>query len=332
MSEPLESSGPGAPAPRPDAVASLAALVAAREAAGLQPADVAQRLKLAPRQVEALERGDWSSLPGQAFVRGALRSYGRLLGTNVDPLLQSLGAGAAAAELRPATSLEEPLPSRSMLGFGGGGGGSKSAWFVLGAIVLVAVALFFGRDGDISRIPSWLSSAAPDKPAAPASGKVIETVPLPDLATASRAAGSTAGGSPPVPAGSASTVTPGAPAPGGASSAAAGAAPTVDASAPGSATGAAASGAPAGANDPAGAARGLRLVFEKAAWVEIKQADGKVLLYGEQKAGSESRVPLEAPVSLVIGNAEHVRLERHGEPVDLKGQARQGVAKLKLAP
>lgn len=321
MSEPLEHSDTGAPAPRTDAVASLAALVAAREAAGLQPADVAQRLKLAPRQVDALERGDWSSLPGQAFVRGALRSYGRLLGTNVDPLLQSLGAGAAAAELRPATSLEEPLPSRSMLGFGAGGGGSKSAWFVLGAILLVAVALFFGRDGDISRIPSWLSSPVPDKPAAPASGKVVETVPLPDLAAASRAAGTPA-------APGSTSVAP----PGGTPAVASGAAPTSDASAPATATGAAASGTPAGSSDPAGESRGLRLVFEKAAWVEIKQADGKVLLYGEQKAGSEARVPLEAPVSLVIGNAEHVRLERHGEPVDLKGQARQGVAKLKLAP
>ena len=76
----------------------------------------------------------------------------------------------------------------------------------------------------------------------------------------------------------------------------------------------------------------LRLIFEREAWVEVKQTDGRVLLYGQQKAGSEAQVPLAADVSLTIGNSDYVRLERDGKPVDLKANSRQGVARLKLTP
>jgi (E)-4-hydroxy-3-methylbut-2-enyl-diphosphate synthase len=151
-------------------VENVSELVAARERAGMSSADIVSLLKMAPRQVDALERGDWAALPGLAFVRGALRSYGRAVGVTVDPLLASLDSGARASELRPSTSLQEPLPSRSMLGFGSGGSGSKTTWLFLAAILLIALALFFGRDTDFSRIPSLLQSTpkpAADPPSVP---------------------------------------------------------------------------------------------------------------------------------------------------------------------
>jgi cytoskeleton protein RodZ len=52
----------------------------AREAAGLSVADVGARLKMPVRVVESLEAEDWSRLGAPVFVRGQLRSYGRLLG------------------------------------------------------------------------------------------------------------------------------------------------------------------------------------------------------------------------------------------------------------
>ena len=55
------------------------ALREAREKLGLSVADVSNRLKFAPRQIEALEADDFARLPEIAFVRGFMRSYAKLL-------------------------------------------------------------------------------------------------------------------------------------------------------------------------------------------------------------------------------------------------------------
>src|SRR5262249_34263412 len=84
-------------------VAPGARLRAAREAAGMSLDQVAQQLKLAPRQVKALEEQDFAHLPGRTFTRGFMRNYARLL--NLDPggLLASLpDADEAPALDRPA--------------------------------------------------------------------------------------------------------------------------------------------------------------------------------------------------------------------------------------
>jgi cytoskeleton protein RodZ len=74
----LQMSGDSA-APVRDAVADAAAsagarLRDARMAAGLSIDAVAQQLKLAPRQVKALEDDDFAQLPGRTFVRGFMRN------------------------------------------------------------------------------------------------------------------------------------------------------------------------------------------------------------------------------------------------------------------
>ena len=65
-------------------------LAAAREARGLAVADVAQQLKFAPRQLEALEQEQFDALPGAAFTRGMVRSYARLLKLDPEPLVQRI--------------------------------------------------------------------------------------------------------------------------------------------------------------------------------------------------------------------------------------------------
>ncbi len=51
---------------------------------------VAQQLKLAPRQVRALEDDDWQRLPGRTFVRGFSRNYARFVRLDPDAVLAAL--------------------------------------------------------------------------------------------------------------------------------------------------------------------------------------------------------------------------------------------------
>jgi cytoskeleton protein RodZ len=66
------------------------------------------------------------------------------------------------------------------------------------------------------------------------------------------------------------------------------------------------------------AASPIRLAFRERAWVEVTQADGRVLLSQNNDAGSEQKLDGKPPFKLVIGNASAVTLEYRGRPVDLK--------------
>ncbi|QNH16836.1 hypothetical protein HEP73_02049 [Xanthomonas sp. GW] len=61
----------------------------AREAAGLSIDEVGGRLRMPVRVISALEAEQWHSLGAPVFVRGQLRSYARLLGVDLGPLLES---------------------------------------------------------------------------------------------------------------------------------------------------------------------------------------------------------------------------------------------------
>jgi cytoskeleton protein RodZ len=84
----------------------------ARELLGLSVNDVSNRIKFAPRQIEALEEDDLVRLPEAAFVRGFVRSYARLLELDANSLLARL----PASYVQVSSSLEKksvdiPLPS-----------------------------------------------------------------------------------------------------------------------------------------------------------------------------------------------------------------------------
>ena len=67
--------GQGHAQERQHAAAPGATLAAQREAMGLTVEQIADQLKLAPRQVVALEQGDFASLPNMAVTRGFIRAY-----------------------------------------------------------------------------------------------------------------------------------------------------------------------------------------------------------------------------------------------------------------
>src|SRR2546430_5968989 len=86
----------------PSADGPGARLRGAREAAGLSLDQVAQQLKLAPRQVKALEDESFGELPGRTFSRGFVRNYARLLHLDAQDLLAHL------PDVSQAPALESP--------------------------------------------------------------------------------------------------------------------------------------------------------------------------------------------------------------------------------
>lgn len=365
-------------------VQTVEQLVAAREFRGLSIADVSQQLKLSPRQVQAIEQADWEALPGPAFTRAVLRGYGRLLGVDVDALVASVAGATAGTELRPTASLDAPIRARGVLGFGSGGSGSSLAWVGLVVLGLVALALFFGGEGGVSHLRSWIGATADGEAGGAPAG------------TASQADGSAAGGGP------AGTVTektelalrgaPAATAAGGsgaagkqadkqadkpadkpagkqaggadeartaagaaadassatasAASAAKGPVAAQAAASPGSAPASQADAAAAGAApasqasdaapgaapaDPAGTGeRVVSLRFARESWIEIRSADGTVLVTGTQQPGTSRSLRFSGRVSLVIGNAEYVKVDLDAKPFDIGPSSQAGVARFSL--
>jgi cytoskeleton protein RodZ len=85
--------------------------------------------------------------------------------------------------------------------------------------------------------------------------------------------------------------------------------------------------------DPPADAEGgavIRMKFRGAAWVEVKDSRGKILLSRNQPGGSDAEVAGKPPLSVVIGNAADVRLTYNDREVDLEPHTRVSVARLTL--
>ena len=141
----------------------------AREAQGITVEEVAVRLRLMHRQVEAMEKDDFETLGQPVFARGFVRNYARLLGVAPDGLLKRMeGAPEEQSVIRHA----EPPPQHAWL---------TSPWLILlllGVLLLltVPVALYL-----------WLNSGTDDSTGSPA--PVAQSVHLPTPApVAARAA------------------------------------------------------------------------------------------------------------------------------------------------
>jgi len=271
----------------------------AREAAGLSIDDVAQQLKLAPRQVQALEADDYALLPGRTFVRGFLRNYARLLGLDANALLAALPDGSTASLDRPAisptTRVMGELPADSAPKTG------NARWAIplaFVAIVAIAAAYMWRPGGERARIAA---GGAPVEQALP-------TPAIPGTGTGTGAAT--------------------APAADGASSASP--APAAAAEPAGSA---ATSGlVPATTGTPAAAADDTPLVFvfRGTSWIEVKDARGNVLLSTMGYPGATHAVGGILPFDVILGNAEAVQVSVRGEAFDTAPYVKQNVAKFQV--
>jgi len=289
-------------------------LRAAREGAGLSIDEVAQQLKLAPRQVRALEEDDYAKLPGRTFVRGFVRNYARAFGLDAEDLVARLPGGEP--------SLERPTITPSGPPMGSLPAPVRRNW-ARWAIPLLLVAIVGAAGIYEMRRPQsdTRRNAAPDKAVtssalpAPTTGGPT-ALPNPLASDASTASG--AASPPPAGADGASTSAAGAP-DRGAGTAPASGAPGATATAP------TATGAAANAGEPL-----LVLSFQRSAWVQVKDRNGNVLLAQNAPAGSTQAIAGPLPLDLVLGNASDVTATFRGQPVDLSPFVRGNVARLSL--
>lgn len=307
-------------------------LAAQREAMGWSVEQVADQLKLAVRQVVALEAGDYANLPSPAVTRGFVRAYAKLMKLDPAPLVAQIemdvppapdvsASTAATRRPSPASFSESKFPSH----------GKRSslplAW-IGGAVVVVAAAAaawHFGivpmQRGDSATVAAPAATgAAPDA----LRGEAVETlqnpsVPLISVPSPNAAPAAAAGNGAP---GNAATAT--APAVGPVvnvpATTATGAPPTVVPAPP--ATPAATQAAPAvvqpAAQPAAAGANALVLNVREDSWIEVRPARGGAPLISRLvKGGSTETVNVDQPVRVVVGNPGAVTATLRGAAVSL---------------
>ncbi len=283
-----------------------AALAAVRHAQHLAVAEVAERLKFAPRQIEALEADRYDLLPGVAIVRGMVRSYARVLGLDPDPLIADL---ESRIESGPQTvqPIDMHVPIRETKK------GSR-LYVALSLIVLIAVGAVTLEWYVRGQRAAQTATATPSGVVAPAF--VAVPAPLADVPSATMPEPEAAVSMPP-----AAVQTPPDPTPGGEAAAGPAAATLVAAPVTGTAT---------EASPPADAQGKLQMRFSAPVWVEVRDGQGKVLMSRVNAADSEASLDGRPPFSLVIGKASAVELRYAGEPVDLSKYAHADVARFTL--
>ena len=320
---------PAAASTGPGGATAGARLRTAREAAGLSVDAVAQQLKLAPRQVKALEEDDFQHLPGRTFVRGFTRNYARFVHLDPDAVLALLPAPDAAPALAGAGRPMGELPVEGIA--------KPSATHWVAPLLLLAVIAAVGYY-ELAQ-PQWQSLRQLFAPEAPATTQAPRAATqAPATAEAPRAMQAPA---PPARAG-VTTALPNpvagsaAPATDAASAAKDGAAvPAGVAGAPAPSAGAAASAAPSAsaaaevaATTPAEVS--LVLSFRGTSWAEVKDAKGRVVLQMTGGAGMTQTVSALPPLELALGNAPQVDVTFRGQALDLAPYTRGNVARVAL--
>ncbi len=336
-----------------DAAAALSignALRSAREARGETVLDVAHALKLAPKQVEALELERFDLLPGRAFVRGFLRNYARHLGLDGDRLVARLTDSSAGNQ--PSVELSPPKNARGTLPTGSVSP-SKAPRSIVALIVVVGVALGVGWYFDWFKISEVGRGGAGREAARSATSETLVAAPFVTqpsrseepaavaVDTSARAGGA-ASETPPPPASLGETSVPAAAV--GAPAAAAEPVPSVPVAAPvvnagaqaeqhpaparAAAEGQAVPASPAVPDAVASQAGQLLFRLRGESWIQVRDASGNTIYMGTGAAGTTRTVQGTPPFAVVVGNATHVAMEHAGKPVDLTPHIRTGVARL----
>lgn len=333
-------------------------LAVAREAKGLATAEVASKLRLGVRQIEALEADAYDQLPGEVFVRGFIRNYAKLLDLDPEELLPSQEAAVSEQLTVPSTNVAfHPSPIQR--------------WLLL---PIGSAILFFAL---VALLYAWLSSG--EQPAAEEPGEVLSSpdtevvAPQPlvldqtqetaaasepaETADASTVAAAPAQAAAPVSPANKPSVIDAAkpvvpplatvpakpsieaakPATSPVASTPAKPAPVVSVTSPMPSSPAATpvsvpavKPAPIVASAKPAGSRALVFQPTEDSWVQVVDAKGQ-RFSKLMRAGSTETVEGMPPFRLVVGNAATMKLSHNGKPVDLKPFIGEKVARFKLA-
>ena len=269
-------------------------LRAAREAQGMSIEDVVAKIKLAPRQIIALEADDFKALPELAFLRGFVRSYAKLLQLELQPLLDGL----------PGPVLEKVEPAQLEVSFSADKAQRQQNvnWLIAAMIVVLLIGAFIVWQARAVRTAAGTVATAPEMMALSAS-EVPANAQLPALAESVSAPLAALPVSQPVASLPVSQPLPVAAVPDA----------VVATPAPGENT-------------------VLRLVFDKESWAQVTDQSGKTLVRQVNQPGSELHLSGTAPFTMVIGHAASVHLFYRDKPVDLTPYINSGsdVARMTL--
>jgi cytoskeleton protein RodZ len=312
MSEPHASEG-AMPA-EAGAPSAGALLRRARQAQGLHIAALAASLKVTPRKLEALEADRHDELLDATFVRALAQAVCRALKIDAEPVLARLPTTTVGGGLEPMTAgLNAPVRARIGSRRDTGDWPRLSRPLLWGALALAgaAVLLYLLPSGLLRRQPAGVvpegAASAPEalasapNVAADDAGAPVNMPPPAGVVTVPDAGAS--GQSQPL------------------------ASPPL--ATPLSVPEAAAS-QPVEAPVPApGDAAPLSLRTSGEAWIEIRQAGGKVLLSRTVKAGEALDFDAVPPVLVKVGNTAVTELRYRGEVVPFS-RAAGNVARLEL--
>ncbi|WP_161539899.1 helix-turn-helix domain-containing protein [Glaciimonas sp. PCH181] len=255
--------------------------------------DVANQLKLAPRQIHAIETDNYAALPTIVMTRGYIRSYAKMLGLDPATILPS-AVPVSAARIHASEAQSRATifaESRLLLS----GRNRVPYKWIFGGILFVVVVVIVAQLGGFSALRQPSAEIGSPHAASVAEGETLSASSVPAVSAANSDASSTAF--------------------------AAHAAETVNAKP---------QPAVVDAVVPAAGANKLSLTFKQDSWVEIKRADKSTLFSRVGKAGSTETFDIDQPVSVVIGNLSGVEATLRGAPLDLKAGTKNNIARLNL--
>jgi cytoskeleton protein RodZ len=308
------------------------ALRTVRENQGLSIQDIASRLRLGPKQIEALEADNFTALPEPTIVRGFIRNYAKQLKISAEPLLDAYNVIVPNTEMhglivRPGTSMKmtshkKPKPGRYL-------------WAGLAVLTGLGVWLFYHNYVE-KPSPTALSETAIGSENAVGDGS---SEPLPEVAlpvaerdTALQPSTELTLPAPAVPADTgvsnatptntdlpATTVLPATTMPDQSAVSAQPIAPAVSTPV-----------APVTVASALGGIAKLEFNASQETWVSVVDASGREIYNKIIFAGSRDSIDVTPPVNVTVGNAGATNFSMNGKPVELAPHMRGNVARLKL--
>jgi cytoskeleton protein RodZ len=338
----------------------------AREKAGLSVTDLATRLRMGARQIEALETGDYAALPTGTFLRGFVRNYAKAVAVDPSEAIARLEESHQAAAKSP--TIVVPSQNIRIVPAGSELATPKARLFIaLGVLVVLVGAVWYWweyirphlGETDMPAKDEQKATVAVEAPAVtvapPAAlsanadeatrAAVPVTLQPPD--PAAKQAGASAGDSKPAVSSSLTDAHP----------ASATSVPAVLAISDGKSNKTASPTAIGDVAKPAAQVRTpsnveanvsvktpvpgdtkaavrpvgsgvLGFTFADESWVEVRDATGKLLVSRRYRAGEAEEAVGVAPFTVVIGNAKATRMAFNGREFDLAPHTRVSVARV----